>query len=105
MSLAAAAVADDPDLGDDVAVLRKSRRSRAEEYGQNTQPLQRQTLKDQGTNGLVLLDLGAHAPPNDGKNRHTLTATKIELSALSCWKADSIATGAMATNGADESGR
>jgi hypothetical protein len=36
-------------------------------------------LKDQGTNGLVLLDLGAHAPPNDGKNRHTLTATKIEL--------------------------
>ncbi len=74
-----AAVADDPDLRDDVAVLRECGRNGAEEYCQSTQPLKRQFTKDLGTNGLVLLDLGAHAPPNDGKNRHTLTATKIEL--------------------------
>ena len=74
-----AAVADDPDFGDDIGVLCERGRNRAEEYGQSTQPLEHQFTKDPWTNGVVLLDLGAHAPPNDGKNRHTLTATKIEL--------------------------
>ena len=72
-----AAVADDANLRDDVAALREHGRNDGEEEGQSTQAFERPSLKDLGTDGLVLLDLGAHAPPNDGKNRHTLTATKI----------------------------